>query len=342
MARFLIVFALPAAWGLGEVLGGAWRLAPWLVGFVAVPALDGWWGDDVRSPAPDDAARLRDRVGPDALLFAWGLVQVGLTAWLWTRVGAMPAADAAGAVLGLGLLAGGGGITVAHEAMHRPQRAHRALAEGLMLLACYPHFCIEHVLGHHRHVGTPGDPATARRGETLYAFLVRSIRDSARSAWRLERDRVARLGLAPGGPQDRRARYAVELALLVVAAFAVGGLAAVASLAGSGAVAVLFLESINYIEHYGLVRALDAEGRPVRVAPQHSWNSARAASNAMLFQLQRHADHHATASRPYPLLRHHAAAPQLPAGYPLMVMLATVPRWWFRVMDPRVDAAMGR
>jgi alkane 1-monooxygenase len=105
-----------------------------------------------------------------------------------------------------------------------------------------------------------------------------------------------------------------------------------------GVVAFSLLEVVNYLEHYGLLRREVEPGHYERVRPAHSWNSGARLSNWYLFNLARHSDHHAAASRPYDRLRHHDDAPQLPAGYATMVLLALVPRLWFRVMDPRVEA----
>ena len=97
------------------------------------------------------------------------------------------------------------------------------------------------------------------------------------------------------------------------------------------------LEAVNYIEHYGMLRAQITASRYERVNPLHSWNSSFLVSNLLLFQLQRHSDHHAYAARPYQVLRHFEESPQLPAGYPLMVLTALVPPLWFKIMDNRLE-----
>jgi alkane 1-monooxygenase len=228
--------------------------------------------------------------------------------------------------------------------MHRRRPLDRALAEVLMTSVSYAHFCVEHVHGHHRHVATRRDPATSRRGETVFAFVVRSITGGALSAWRLEGERAARANVPAWTLRDRR----VRVPLLTVLAYGVVGwafgAAGAALFLAQGLVAVVLLEMVNYLEHYGLTRRELEPGRYERVGPEHSWNSSHLVSNAYLFNLGRHSDHHALASRPYEMLRHRGEdeAPQLPSGYAAMLMVALVPPLWFRVMDPRVAAWSSR
>ena len=237
----------------------------------------------------------------------------------------------------MGIVAGGGGINVAHELMHRSAPLPRAAAEILMTLVTYPHFCVEHILGHHRNVATPEDPASARRGEMVYLFFLRTVFGGLRSAWHLEGQRVVKKKLRPFGWSDRRMRHP----MLVVAVYAAVGLAfgwtGIAVFFGQSVVAVALLEVINYVEHYGLSRQQNPDGRYERVMPKHSWNSAHRLTGWYLFNLPRHADHHYEARRPYNELRHLEDSPQLPLGYATMVIIALVPPLWFWMMNPRVD-----
>jgi len=98
-----------------------------------------------------------------------------------------------------------------------------------------------------------------------------------------------------------------------------------------------FLELVNYMEHYGLQRRAIAQGKYARVTPMHSWNANQLLFNLYMFRLGRHADHHAHPTRRYQALRHDPETPQLPFGYPIMILLALIPPLWFKAMDPRVD-----
>ncbi|MEM6369798.1 MAG: alkane 1-monooxygenase [Myxococcota bacterium] len=333
---FLLAYLLPATHALGLSMGGGWSWFPVAFIFVITPVLDGLLGQDESNPEP------RRRWLYDLCLWAWVPVQSSLLIWTLGRVGAGTGSglELGGWVFSMGLVAGAGGITVAHELMHRPRQGERALAEILMTLVSYPHFCVEHVFGHHRNVATPLDPATARSGESVYRFLPRTLRGGFMSFWRIEADRVRKHGRR--GWADARIRYALLLVFAYVGVAAGFGATGVLVFAAQGVVAVLLLEIINYVEHYGLLRTTlgEADGRWERVRPHHSWNSSHRLTNAYLFHLPRHADHHAVASRPYHLLRHEPEGPQLPAGYATMVLVALLPPLWFHLMDPRVARAV--
>lgn len=329
--RFWVAFTMPAALvASGSVGGFAWLAVPILV-FVLLPVVDAASGDEPHQP-PDDHTAPDWRF--DLPLRVWAPIQIGAMVWLVARAPSLGLAEGVAAALACGVVTGGGGITVAHELMHRRAAVDRGLAEVLMNLVGYPWFCVEHVLGHHRTVATRADPAFAARGTTLYGFLPRTLIGGLRSAWRLETDRVAR---RPGWLGDRRWRWLLGPAAVAGVAAALGGLPGVSLWLGQAIVAVTLLEAINYVEHYGLERATGPDGRPVRVGPEHSWNTPARVTNAWLFNLQRHADHHAHAARPYHSLRTVPGAPTLPAGYPTMLLVAAIPPVWFRTLDPRLD-----
>jgi alkane 1-monooxygenase len=336
---FFIAYLVPLATALGLARGGAWAWSTVILVFVITPVLDVLIGVDTHNPhrEPEGPPPQRDPLF-DLALWVWLPVQVGLVGWgIWTVAHrSLGLLELLGLVLSVGISTGAGAINVAHELMHRRGRFERGLAELLMTSAGYTHFCIEHVRGHHKHVATPTDPASARLGESVFAFLPRTLIGGLVSAWRLEGRRVASAGRGRLGLGDRRLRYPLVLAAVVVATGLVGGVRGVAFFAAQAAVAVILLEIINYVEHYGLERRLLTTGRFERVSSQHSWNAAHRLTNWYLFNLQRHADHHNAASRPYWLLRHIPDSPQLPAGYASMCLLALLPPLWRRVMDPRV------
>lgn len=318
--------------------GGWWTCAPLLVIFVGVPILDAIGGvtDESRvSPDLDRNPWFR------AVTWAWVPVQIGLLAWVLAiaATGRLTPFELAGAALSMGATAGAVGITFAHELVHRRQRFERALGEILLASVSYAHFAIEHVHGHHRHVATPQDPATARLGESFYRFLPRTLAGSLTSAWRLERERLARRGHRAWSPANRMLRYGATQAALYPAVWWTFGAAGLAVFAAQAATAFTLLEVINYVEHYGLMRKEIAPGEYERIGPQHSWDSAYRLSNWMLINLARHSDHHLAAAKRYQSLELPAGAPQLPAGYGAMFLLALVPPLWFRVMDRRAEAA---
>jgi alkane 1-monooxygenase len=330
-------FGFLALLPLGAWLGGVWVLAPALATPLLLTSLDATLGE--ASP-PTGLSGLGSLVAHRAL--AWLYIPAQLIALAGTAaLAAQPStgfAEAAGLALSAGFTVGVFGFVVAHELIHSPSRAERALGLGLLAAVFYMHFRIAHVHGHHRRAATFEDPASARLGESLYAFLPRSIGGQFAEAWAFEAERLRRSGRRVLGPGNRMLGYlALEASLALCVGLA--SLRALAFLAASAVVAVALLEGFNYIAHYGLTRR-SRGGRPCEpLGPQHSWNSARRMNNWSLMNMGRHSDHHLRATRPYQGLEPLAGGPELPSGYAGAIILALVPPLWRRVMDPRVAAA---
>ena len=340
--RYLVAYTLPLTAALGLALGGA---ATWLTlgyTFGLVPLLE-WLRPPNRALIPAGvpaAAEARRHPFFDGLLYLNVPLQYALLAYFLYSVAhrSFSAAEMAGAVCSVGICCGALGINVAHELGHRSRSWEQRLAQALLLSSWYPHFFIEHNRGHHRHVATPHDPATARLHEGFWRFLPRAVVGELRSAWALEALRLHRVGQSPwSGRNELLQLLAVQtgLAALVLAWVGPAGLLA---WLGAAAVGYVLFQLVNYVEHYGLLRRQTAPGIYERVQPHHSWNSEHALGRILLYELTRHSDHHYQAARPYHSLRHQPAAPQMPTGYPGMMLLATVPPLWFRVMNPRIAA----
>jgi alkane 1-monooxygenase len=265
---------------------------------------------------------------------------VAVTAWVAVQGGLSPLGW-----LGLAISAGwtsGAGINVAHELGHKKGSLERWLARVALAPSCYGHFVVEHVRGHHRDVATPEDPASSRFGESYYRFMTREIPGAFRRAWRLERERLAGLRAAARSiPATRTCRPGRSACCSGAALLLALGPPVLPFLLVQAVFAYSLLSAANYVEHYGLLRDRGPDGRYERTAPHHSWNSNHVVSNLLLYQLQRHSDHHAWPARRYQSLRHFDEAPQLPTGYFGMFLLALAPPLWRRVMDPRVLAHVG-
>lgn len=336
---FLLALVGPALGFAGLIGHGLWCWSFPVYGFVLVPLADallpqrhGGYTDE------EEAAALREPLF-DWIVYSivpihWGL----LILFFFTVDGpALNAWEVAGRVATMGMLCGVYGINVAHELGHRAKRGERNMARALLLTSLYMHFIVEHNRGHHRHVGTPKDPATARRGEVLYLFWFRTIVFSWLSAWRIERDRLNRSGLAVWSHHNEMLRYsALQLLLCIIVGWVFGTFTLLAFLAAA-AIGVLLLETVNYIEHYGLMRVARADGSYGRVQHAHSWNSDHPVGRIVLFELTRHSDHHHTASKKYQVLEGVEAGAQLPTGYPGMMLLSLVPPLWTAVVHPRLD-----
>ncbi|OZF58283.1 alkane 1-monooxygenase [Rhodococcus sp. 14-2470-1a] len=310
-----------------------------MVFFVVIPVIDMLAGEDGDNPSDSDAEHMQeDRFYRwcTYLFLPVQFVTLLVACWMWA-FGSLAVIDKIGLAVTVGLVAGTG-INAAHELGHRIEEHERWLAKVALMQTLYGHFFVEHNRGHHVRVATPEDPASARFGENLYTFLPRSVVGGLRSAWRLENQRLHRRGIHRWSPQNALLHtWAMSVALFGTLVL-VFGLSILPYLLLQAVVGVLLLETVNYVEHYGLLREKNERGRYERCSPRHSWNSDRLCTNIFLYHLQRHSDHHANPGKRYQTLRSCDEAPQLPAGYASMVLVAAVPPLWRRVMDRRVLA----
>ena len=243
-----------------------------------------------------------------------------------------------GLFFGVGVVSGTIGIVYSHELMHQRNREERWLGDILLGMTLYGHYRSEHLLVHHTYVGTPRDAVTARYNEGFHRFFPRVLREGIRSSWRAEVAMQMRRGHSPWHASNPFWRYwGLQLAFLALA-FAIGGWIGVCLFVYQAFIAIWQLELVNYVEHYGLTREHLGHGRYERVKPHHSWNADFRASNWLLINLQRHADHHMKPDRRYPLLQTYSEndVPTLPYGYPVMTAIAMIPPLWRRYMNPRV------
>ncbi|WP_416915052.1 MAG: alkane 1-monooxygenase [Roseicyclus sp.] len=273
----------------------------------------------------------------------WFPVQLGtifFLIWYATRADHLSVVEQFALFFGVGVLSGTIGINYSHELMHQKNRLERWLADLLLATVLYSHFRSEHLLVHHRHVGTARDPVTARYNEGFHRFFPRVLRESLFSAFAAERAMLARKGKPWTDLSNPFWRYWTLQAAFLGLAFGLGGGMGVVLFVFQAFIAIWQLELTNYVEHYGLTRKHLGDGKYEHVLPRHSWNAAHKASNWLLINLQRHSDHHYKPDRRFPLLQNYTEddAPQLPYGYPVMTLAAMIPPLWRRVMNPRVRA----
>lgn len=328
-------------------LGGGWLWLGFIAGLILSTAVDEAVGDDTATPggAPRVFLDLMlyatlPLLALNSLFLAFHVSSgdaLGLGAAMRTLGVDLFAARAstggwtlAGGILALGMYLGAAGINVAHELIHRTETSF-ALAVGRWLLAfsCDTTFAIEHVYGHHRSVGTEADPATARRGEWMPAFAWRSFVGGNIGAFRHEAARLERKGLPVWSWHNRAvswqaASLAIALVWMAMAGWLGLGVFLLCAIQGKA-----YLEAVNYVEHYGLVRVPG-----MSIEPRHSWNTYRATSSALLYNLPRHAHHHRFASKPFWQLEPEPDGPTLPFGYMTAILVASVPPLWHRVVDP--------
>jgi alkane 1-monooxygenase len=329
------------SWFLVKVTGSTlfWWFGP-ILAFVVIPVLDHVVGADAENP-PDRALTWLE----SDRFYRWitylylpsQYLSLIFACWLWAGGGwvTMPLIDKIGLMATVGII-GGVSISAAHELGHRRAKLERRLSKLALAQTCYGHFFVEHNRGHHARVATPEDPASSRFGESLYRFVPRSVIGALLSAWRIERTRFVRNGQSHWSfRNDVLNSWLLSVALFAVLAVWFGP-EVLPWLVGQAIIGFCMLETVNYLEHYGLRRQRTGDGRYERVRASHSWNSNTVVANVVLFHLQRHSDHHAHPIRRYQALRHSDEAPQLPTGYTTMMLLALVPPLWRRVMDWRV------
>ncbi|WP_433666271.1 alkane 1-monooxygenase [Nocardia sp. CA-136227] len=322
-----------------------WWIGPLIV-YVLLPILDRFFGPDGQNPPDEVMEYLENDKYYRYCTYAYipfQLLSLTVACYLWTASdlswlgvdGGLGLISKLGLALSMGVM-GGVGINTAHELGHKKDELERWLSKITLAQTFYGHFYIEHNRGHHVRVATPEDPASARFAETFWGFLPRSVWGSLRSSWELEAKRLERLGKRPWTLRnDVLNAWLMSVVLFGVLA-AVFGPAVLPWLVIQAIYGFALLETVNYLEHYGLMRQKTAGGRYERCTPEHSWNSDHIVTNIFLYHLQRHSDHHANPTRRYQILRSMDGAPNLPSGYASMISLAYFPPLWRKVMDHRV------
>ncbi|WP_425073888.1 alkane 1-monooxygenase [Sagittula sp. S175] len=336
---FLSFVLIPLVW-LGAILGGWWvlltPLATWYL-FTAIDVATGLNSANADLETSEDQLfwyKLLTQVWvPVQFVTLFGLI------WYVTRSD-LNGWETFGVMFGTGVMTGTVGIVYAHELLHQRNNFERWLGDILLAMVMYSHFRTEHLLVHHRYVGTPRDPVTARYNEGFHRFYPRVLKESWHSAFRAEKELLARRNMPWTHHANPFWRYWALQAAMIWLAWALGGWVGVGLFLVQAGVAIWQLEVVNYVEHYGLTRKYLGHGKYEHVLPRHSWNASHRATNWLMINLQRHSDHHYKPDRRFPLLQTYGEdeAPQLPFGYPLMAMFAMIPPAWRRVMNPRVRA----
>ena len=249
--------------------------------------------------------------------------------------------DIIGIILSASIVMATNGINVGHELGHRKSLIARTCSKLLYLPCQYMHFYIEHNFGHHINVATPEDPATARYKQTVYSFWITSVIRTYVSAWEIQLKLLKVSKRSFFSIKNDMVFYTFfQLSFLVFIYYNFGLYLTLLSILMS-VVSFLFLETINYVEHYGLLRKKEPSGRYERVKPHHSWNSNHTIGRIVLYELTRHSDHHFKSSKKYQVLESLDECPHLPHGYPTSILISLIPPLWFSIMNPLVRTHMG-
>lgn len=336
--KYLMGFTIPAIAVVSMGVGNVWVFLPVVYAFMLIPVVESIVPPDARNLSKLEEELIKDDPLYDRILYLHVPIQFFVLLFFLSSIQqpGLMRYEKAGMILSMGICCGVIGINVAHELGHRVTRHERFMAVLLLITSLYGHFYVEHNKGHHKHVSTPEDPSSARYNEPIYAFYFRTISMSLISACRIQRHEL-RSGRHPFFSLQNVLLYIflAEAIFCVLIAWYFGWFGLICFTL-SAVIGFLLLESVQYIEHYGLRRIKKSSGMYERVMPRHSWNSNHILGRAVLYELTRHSDHHFLASRKYQTLRSSDDAPQLPAGYPAMILLALVPPLFFNIMNHRV------
>ena len=340
--KYAMVFVLPILFAIGLKFGSWWSFAPVIFAFGFIPTLELLFQPNTRNLSlTEKEIRLEDRAYDMMLYFVVPVIYVIILLYLIAVTNFdFSTKELIGLTFSLGVILGGMGINVAHELGHRHTAHEKFMAKALLLPSAYMHFFIEHNRGHHKNVSTQEDPASSRYNETLYHFWVRSVVYSFISAWNLEKKRLQRAKAPVWSLKNEMIRFQlIQITFWVSIGLVFGGFSLLLFTCAA-IVGFLMLETVNYIEHYGLMRKKLPSGRYERVREVHSWNSNHVIGRIVLYELTRHSDHHFKSSKKYQVLDYHDISPQMPFGYPTSMVLSFIPPLWFKLMNPRIPKEM--
>lgn len=340
--KYLAAYSIPLAAIMGLLLKGNWAFFTPIFAFVIIPIFELLLPVKTENLNPEEATTKLENPLFDVLLYLNVPLVYGIVGWfLWSLPWYVYSTEElVGLTISVGIAVGGNGINVAHELGHRRTRLEKTLAKILLIPSLYMHFYIEHNYGHHLNAATAEDPASARYNQTVYSFWFTSMFRQYGSAWKIQLDLLKRANKSFFSIQNDMLYYTIiQLLYLGAIAYFFGLFSAVIAL-GIGISSAILLETINYIEHYGLRRNKTKNGRYERVSEVHSWNSNHVMGRVILYELTRHSDHHFKSTKKYQTLDYHDISPQMPFGYPTSMLLALVPPLWFSIMNKRIPVEM--
>ncbi|MEE9373045.1 MAG: alkane 1-monooxygenase [Saprospiraceae bacterium] len=337
--KYLAVNLLPLSSIIAFTSTGVLTLLPVFVFFVALPFLELFLpldnsNFDKKTAMDEKHKKLYDWMLYLAVPFQLACLGYFLFIMQNTSFGSL---EFYGRVLAMGIMCGVLGINVGHELGHRHNRTEQFLGEVLLLTSLNTHFLPYHNGGHHLNVATPKDPATASKNQLLYTFWFKSHFKGYQQAWTLENNRMQHTEQSIYSLNNRMVTYTIANILLVSSIYFLFNYYVLLVFITAAILGIGLLETINYIEHYGLTRSKDEKGRYEPVRHHHSWDSNHVLGRAVLFNLSRHADHHFNGSKKYQILNSIPASPQMPTGYPGMVVLAFFQPLWFLVMNKKLE-----
>ena len=336
--KYLLVYLLPITVYISFTSRGIVTLLPMILFFGVVPILEVFFKADSYNFDKETAKLEKENKLYSWILYATVPIQLSMLFFFFYVIQeSLNTTEYIGRISAMGLMCGVLGINVGHELGHRINKAEVLLGELMLLTSLNTHFLPYHNGGHHFNVATPNDAATARKNESLYIFWIRSHFSSYVNAWQLENKRLHNENKRAFTFQNKMVKYSVANLLVLVTIYYFFGLIVLLSFIAAAVIGILQLETVNYIEHYGLLRKKNEKGRYEKVRHHHSWNSDHIIGKLMLFNLSRHSDHHYNGSKHYQLLKSLPESPQMPTGYPGMMLLSLIPPLWFKYMNSKIS-----
>lgn len=337
--KYLAILLLPITVYISFTSEGWLTFLPILVFFILVPGMELLFKPDRENFSKEEEQKEKENRMYTYILYAMIPIHLGFLAYFFMVISEpeLSLATIIGRIHAMGLMCGVIGINVGHELGHRNNRVDEFLGELLLLTSLNTHFLPYHNGGHHFNVATPNDAATARKNEPLYVFWIRSHFTSYIQAWQIENKRLKSSNRSWLHIQNRMVVYTICNILLLGCIYFFLGAFSFWCFIAAAVFGILLLETVNYIEHYALLRAKNDYGRYEKVKRTHSWNSDHVIGKVMLFNLSRHSDHHYNGSKHYQLLKSLPESPQMPTGYPGMMLLSMFPPLWFYLMHRRLD-----
>ena len=339
--KYLMSYSIAVTAFIGILVGGPFVYLTLIYTFVFIPILESNTKEYLNEYSDDEKKSRNLDPFFDFLLYlnipiVYGIFFVSLN----TLLNKDSAYEIIGIILSASIVMATNGINVGHELGHRKSLFSRTCSKLLYLPCQYMHFFIEHNYGHHINVATPDDPATAKYKQNLYSFWISSVIKTYLSAWRIQLKllRVSKQSFI-SLKNDMIFYTLFQISFLIFIYLNYGLIITIYSVLMS-VVSFLFLETINYVEHYGLLRKIKSNGKYERVKPHHSWNSNHTIGRITLYELTRHSDHHFKSSKKYQILESIEDSPQLPYGYPTSILISFFPPLWFRIMNPLVEQHM--
>ena len=340
--KYLWAYSIPIIGLTGIYLQGIWSYLLVVFIFVFIPLLEHVLPLNPSNYSVEEKEkRLKDKLY-DWLLYINLLIVYGCLYYTFQTIEKKPLApyEIVGIVLSLGIILGTNGINVAHELGHRKKLYERILGKILLVPSHYTHFFVEHNHGHHLDVSTPEDPSTAKYNQNLYSFWLQSVSGTYVKAWKIQK-KLNKINKTPFfSLKNDMLWFTIVQVVYLLSIYIFFNFKVIVVAFVAGIVGFLLLETINYIEHYGLKRKKLPSGRYERVTEKHSWNSNHILGRILLYELTRHSDHHYKSTKEYQILEFHDESPQLPFGFPTSMVLSFIPPLWFSIMNKRIPDDM--